>query len=366
MNPLIEQLLQPVSADQPCGPDLSNDGRLDELETILKGKPEIDFGNIKKPAEPPDWRELQQKSAEFLQHSKHLRAAMMQCCSLVKTGGLAGLRDGLQLIRGLVEHYWASLYPLLDPDDNNDPTYRLNLLSALTVPRGSVTGWLSIVDSLYAAPLCQPKGAPPVTFEQLQAAKLRQAAGESAPPDGPTMAALVPLLRASADQIAAHHQELKEAAETTQDLDQFLASTLTAHQSMSFDELQKTLKEMISSLEPYLPSGDGQSAADAAQPQAAPTEGSDGGGLAIPIRGAIRSREDVVQALESICQYYDQLEPGSPVPFLLRRAQKLARMNFVEAVQELNLISGLDALRPSMGSVIDGSVSAPPEPPPAS
>jgi type VI secretion system protein ImpA len=66
-----------------------------------------------------------------------------------------------------------------------------------------------------------------------------------------------------------------------------------------------------------------------------------------------------VTALESICQYYDQVEPGSPVPFLLRRAQKLATMNFVQAVQELN-IAGLDALRPSMGSAIEGEAPPPP------
>ncbi len=258
MNPLIEELLKPISPEQPCGPDLSNDGRFDELETILKGKPEVDFGNIKKPAEPPDWRELEQKSAEFLRQSKHLRVAMMLGSSLLKTGGLTGLRDGLQLIRSLVEQYWGSIYPLLDPEDNNDPTYRLNLLAALTAPRGSVTGWLAIIDNLYIAPLCQPKGGPPLTFEQLQAAKLRQAGTEGAPAEGPSLSNLTAVLRGCADQIAAHHQELKEAADTTQALDQFLASTLTAHQSMSFEELQKTLKEMLASLEPYLPSGDGQ------------------------------------------------------------------------------------------------------------
>lgn len=361
MNELIEKLLQPVSTEQPCGPDLSSDGQFDELETILKGKPEIDFGNIKKPAEPPDWRQLQQKSADYLGRSKHLRAATMLCCCLLKMNGIAGFRDGVQLIRGLIEQYWDTVYPLLDPEDNNDPTYRLNIVAALTAPRGSVTGWLAIMDNLYTAPLCQPKGAPPVTFEQLQAAKLRQAGGEGAPLDGPTLTSITPVLRGCAEQVANHHQALQEASETIHALDQFLANTLSAQKSMSFEELQKTLKEMLTSLEPYLPSAAGEAAAETGE-AATTAEASGNGGVAISIRGSIRSREDVVTALDSICQYYDQVEPGSPVPFLLRRAQKLATMNFVQAVQELNLIAGLDALRPSMGSAVDGS-APPPEAP---
>src|SRR4051812_13837475 len=103
MNDLIVKLLQPVTPEQPCGPDLSYDPRLDQLETILLGKPEIDIGTYKKPAEAPDWRELKDKSAELLAQSKHLRIAMMLCCALLRTGGLGGFRDGVQLLAGLLE-----------------------------------------------------------------------------------------------------------------------------------------------------------------------------------------------------------------------------------------------------------------------
>ena len=60
----------------------------------------------------------------------------------------------------------------------------------------------------------------------------------------------------------------------------------------------------------------------------------------------------MVQTIDSICDYYRQVEPSSPVPYLLRRAQKLARMDFVEAMQELKLAT-VDSLRPSMGSAVE-------------
>lgn len=361
MNELIEKLLLAVSAEQPCGPDLSYDPQFDELEKILKGKAEVEMGSFKRPAEPPDWGQLGDKSVEFLRQSKHLRVAVILCCSWLKTRGLGGFRDGLQLVRGLLEQFWGSLYPLLDPADNNDPAARLNILSALTTERGSsAAGWLSIADYLYAAPLCQPKGAPPIVFDQLQAAKLKQAGG-AAPADAPSLASLGSALRAGAEQVAVNHQAIQEALEAVRGIDQFLTSTLSAGKTISFEDLQKVLEEMLSGLQPYL-SGAAGGAGAAADSVGGTGEVTGPSSTGIPISGSIRSREDVVRALDSICKYYDQAEPGSPVPFLLRRAQKLATMNFLEAMKELNLAT-IDSLRPSMGSTVDGEAAASKTPP---
>jgi len=51
--------------------------------------------------------------------------------------------------------------------------------------------------------------------------------------------------------------------------------------------------------------------------------------------GAIRSRDDVVRVLGQICEYYAANEPSSPVPILLRRAQRLVSMSFLDIVREL-------------------------------
>jgi type VI secretion system protein ImpA len=351
MNEFIEKLLQPVSAEHVCGPDLSNDGQFDELETILKGKPEVEIGNIQKPAEPPDWRELKDRSAEFLGRSKHLRVATMFCCSLLKTNGVAGFRDGVQLIQGLLEKYWAPLYPLLDPDDNNDPTQRLNILGALTVPRGSSSaGWLTIVDGLYAAPVCQPKGAPPLTFDNLIAS--RQPPAEGVPPGGPTAAAIASALRdVGSEQLSAQRDAVQQALEAVRAIDQFLTSTLGAGNTISFEVAEKVLQEMLGGLQSYVDGAGGDAAAVDATGTSGSASSAGADSAAITVRGSIRSREDVVRAIDSICSYYEQVEPSSPVPYILRRAQKIAVMNFVEAVQELNLATP-DSLRPSMGSAV--------------
>ena len=345
MNEMLEKLLQPASAEQPCGPDLSNEPSFDALETLLKGKPEVEMGAVQRPAEPPDWNELRKQSAAYLAKSKHLRVAVMFCSSLLKTEGLAGFRDGLQFIRGLLEQYWAALHPQLDPEDNNDPERRLNILRTLTLERGArAAGWLTIVDYLYATEVCRPKGLPPITFEQALSARQKAA-------DDSQAAKLDAAIRSAGSNVAsAHHQAIKESLEAVQGIDQFLTTTVGAGNAISFEILENTLKELLGLIGAYLPGGAVELEASTAGGGAQGSSVESAGGISV--HGPVKSRNDVVRIIDSICEYYEQIEPGSPVPYLLRRAQKIVRMNFVQTVQELNIATA-DTLRPSMGSAMD-------------
>ena len=361
MTDRVQKLLAPVSAESPCGPDLSYDPKFDELETALRGQPEVEIGTVVRPAEPPDWRAVAGLAKDLLGETKHLRVAVALACAWLKTEGAAGLRDGLDLLQGLLAQYWPTLHPLLDPDDNNDPTFRLNILRVLTSPRGSVGGWLVFTDSLYEMPLAQPRGQPPITLTQLQAARKKTETGAG---EGPDLSTVNQALRAvGGEALAARAAELEAALAAARSIDEFLTGQLGAGETISFETLEGLLGELLGVLRPLLGASASSAAPDAAAPEAPAAAAA---GLAVPVSaalvvsGSIRSRDDVVRALDAICDYYQQVEPGSPVPFLLRRAQKMAAMNFVQAVQELNL-ANLDALRPSMGSALDAL-----EPPPTS
>ncbi len=365
MNEHVELLLKPISAEQACGPDLSDDPRFDELQTILRGTPEVEIGSVQKPAQPPDWRELKKKSEQFLGLSKDLRVAVMWCGSALRLDGLPGFRDGLQLIRSLMEQHWAALHPLLDPEDK-DPTQRLNILSALTTPRGSASGWLTFLDYLYAAPVCPRRGAAPITFEPLLTTQAPGAEG-SAPAQSPEFAQASATIRAAGPELVTKHRQiLVELIESIHGIDSFLTTTLGTGGTINFEELQKTLDAMNKALGQFLTDGSapGEPAAEAEAGAVAADTASASAGASITVRGQIRSREDVLRQLESICAYYRQVEPSSPVPVLLRRAQKLVNMNFVQVVQELSFAT-VDALRPSMGGAVDELASSG-TPPPAS
>lgn len=351
----LAKLLQPVSGEQPCGPDLSYDPRYDELENLLKGKPGVEIGSVVKPAEPPDWRTLQEKAVEFLGAAKHLRPAVILACATLRVEGFSGIRDGLRLVRGLLENFWGDLHPNLDPDDNNDPQQRLNILSGLTSPRNpgsDVAGWLQIVDYLHQAPICSPRGMPPISLETLDLAQTPAVPAA----DGGTAAPVMDLASVEAQirstdptQLFAHHGCVKDAIEDARGIDAFLSNTLGAGGSISFDELTSTLARLERVIGNYLPGAEVPAdAAPAGEGADAPAAAQAGPAIS----GSVRSRDDVIRTLDKICEYYRQVEPGSPVPYLLRRAQKLALMNFVDAMLELSLASP-DQLRPAMGSAIE-------------
>ena len=87
----------------------------------------------------------------------------------------------------------------------------------------------------------------------------------------------------------------------------------------------------------------GESEEASAQRGGAAPEGTAGAGV-------IRTREDVVRALDRICAYFESQEPSSPVPLLLRRARRLVSKDFMEILadiapkgaEEAKLIGGLD------------------------
>src|ERR1700739_2370135 len=114
-----EELLKPISDEKPCGEDLSYDPGIQELETLIKGKPETQFSA----AEPPDWKALKELALELWGRSKDLRVATTLSLAVLKTDGLPAFRESLALVKGMLDGYWDTFYPVLDPSDNNDPTH---------------------------------------------------------------------------------------------------------------------------------------------------------------------------------------------------------------------------------------------------
>src|SRR5262249_47365483 len=127
----VEGLLREASGGKPCGEDLEYSPEFIELVRLTEGKPEQQMGNAVVPAEEPDWRAVKAKTPGLLAQSKDIRLAVYLARALLRTDGFAGLSDGLTVIHGLLDRWWDTLHPQLDPDDGNDPTMRVNVLVAL-------------------------------------------------------------------------------------------------------------------------------------------------------------------------------------------------------------------------------------------
>ena len=65
--------------------------------------------------------------------------------------------------------------------------------------------------------------------------------------------------------------------------------------------------------------------------------------------GAISGPQDVMRRIDELCDYYTRNEPSSPVPLLLRRAQRLVGMDFMDLLKDL-APGGISELRVVSGT----------------
>ena len=317
-----DSLLEPVSPDSPCGPDLEYSGVI-ELERLAQGKPERQIGDALLPPEEPDWAAVGRMAADLASQTKDLRVLAKLTQALIRTEGYGGLRDGLALIRGTVERYWDCLYPPIDPDDG-DPTLRVNTL-------------LGLCDSdLTLKPL---RDAPLVRSRSLGRFSLRDlaiAAGNLPPPtdrEPPTTAAIDAAFReVDIEALQGLAAAVRSASEDLRATEAFFLEQVGARAAIGLDPLASVLREADKALTQQIARRGGEPGAEG---DLAATAGGDeevAGGAA---SGLVRSREDVVRLLDRICEYYRSREPSSPVPLLLERAKRLAYMDFLSIVQDL-------------------------------
>jgi type VI secretion system protein ImpA len=343
----VEDLLKPIADDKPCGEDFTYHPDFQNLETLARGKPETQFSA----AEEPEWKEVKTAALDVLNQSKHLSAAVILTTALIKIGGLEGLADGLALIRGLTEKYWADVYPKLDPEDNNDPTERLNILNNLSSPRFMV--------HLGGIVLCNSAAMGRITLQQILSARDKaeksggadSGGGES----GQEMAQVQAAFRDAGPESAKATLALVESAVgSATGIETFLDSTLGAGQGVNFETLTKLLGEMKKVVGPHAVGDAGSE--QTAGAEVASSGGASGGAQPVAasgpgISGGIRSRADVLKALDLICDFYRHNEPSSPIPLILQRAQRLVDKDFMtilgdltpDALTQLQVITGVKA-----------------------
>mgnify|MGYP003574708658 FL=1 len=124
----FDNLLQPVSAAEPSGKNTEYDPAYQELLGAAAGEPERRMGDSVVPRVEPDWNLAVSLAVDLLSRSKDLRIAIVLSNALLRTEGFTGLDRGLSLTLRLLTNFWDSIHPQLDPDDNDDPTARVNTL----------------------------------------------------------------------------------------------------------------------------------------------------------------------------------------------------------------------------------------------
>ena len=316
-----------VPGDDACGVDCGYDPLYLQLETLAVGEPERTMGDSVIEGKDPDWRAVRKNCLDLWGRTRDLRVAAYLALSGLALEGFSGFADGVSLMRSLIVDRWEGLWPRLDPDDDNDPMERLNILAMISPAPGTFDDPIRFVP-LFRQTRLVPEG-PRYTLRDLLISEGEIDGGDdkvdpalltaemTAVPHG-TMVAQSALIERISGDLAAISDAVAEKA--------------APNGSVSFETLQnelKTLKRFYAkfALEPEASAADGAGEAGAA---AEPSAAGD------PSRVQARSRSEALTLLKKGCDYFRTSEPTSPVPFLVERALRMAEMNFMDLLAEID------------------------------
>jgi type VI secretion system protein ImpA len=326
----IDTLLKEVSPDSPSGDDLGYDPKFVEMEEAARGKPEQQFGETMVAAEEPDWGHVRTLALDLLGSSKDLRVAGYLMRALTHTDGLQGLCDGLALVERLIEQYWDSMHPQLDPADDYDPTMRVNILVSLCDPE-------TVLHSVRMAPLVTSPALGRFSLRDIQIA-----AGQlSLPPDTSAPSTGMSTIEAAfmdgeLGDLQGTAAVIRKSIEHVNAIEAFVTEKVGTGHAASLEALTQVLREAGNVVNDHVArrgvTGPEEVLPEAGPEEAArPAEEAPGG----PFMGQIRSPGDVILALDKISEYYQRHEPSSPVPLLVQRAKRLVSKGFMEILRDV-------------------------------
>ena len=331
----VSSYLLDVSPDSRCGENLEYDPVFQEMVRLAEGTPERQVGDSIILAEEPDWKEVLKRAKHLLERTRDIQVSIYLARAAVHTHGLEGLRQGLALIHGLLNRFWECVYPLQDPEDDY-PVLRMNLLATLNdydsyinpIRHISLTNsrifQITLGDIEIATGKSKEPGNDnkPLTESQIQAVFL----------DTP-----VEELRMVLDQVSTSSNEVREIVKLTTD-------KVGSVYAPDLSRLDGVLSELKSYLDSHLLARVEDSEGDTEALEVFEGEKEEyfleshrksnsvpGGNML----AKINNREDVAQAIDRICNYFDAHEPSSPIPLLLRRAQRLLSKDFIAILQDL-------------------------------
>lgn len=343
----FEKLLAPIPGEKPVGGDLRVNAGPSSLYYQVK-----DGRNAARAAErrieggadetPPDWKPVVTTSTKALaEATKDLELTAYLIEGLCRTQGFAGLRDGFRLARGLVETFWDGIYPLPDEDglattlgplaglngDDSEGTL-IAPINRIGITDSAAHGRLGT--AVYLQAVAVAKIVDPEARDRRIAAgspsmeMVRKAVDETPTPFFRT---LFEDITAALDEYAKLNAVLDEKAgrfaPPTSAIRGALEGALAAINDVARAKLAVTATAPAA--EPDAPA-DGQPGANG-HPGAAET-----GGERLP---TIRTRDDALNAILQLSEYFRRLEPHSMVPYALEQAVRWARMPLPELMMEL-------------------------------
>ena len=319
----IASLVEPIAEEAPSGHDPAlHDSVYQALQQTIKGRVEYKvIGNDEvRVYHPPDWQAIYNQALDCASRARDLRVCIMLMRAAASSDGPAGLRAGIELLRETIARFWDDLHPALDTESTDPSEQAFRRVTALN----ELTDRTSILRDLRDMPILEARGIGRYGLRAIHLAQGREAPapGEEVPDAGLVQGAL-----ANDPGIADTRAAIGASRQALASLDQELGSRLGT-EAPDLAPLGRILDEMAVAL-------GGSTETANAQSIAAPIPAAAGPGATPAAANGLTSREQVIAALDRILCYYEQHEPASPIPLLLKRARRLVPMDFLDLMEDL-------------------------------
>ena len=299
---------------------------------MMQTTDEQEFGDTIIPGTGPDWRGVAEQVEDLNKRTRDLRVLTCGALADLSLNGLKAFSDSLESLNACIEVFWNTIHPQVDADDDNDATMRLNALQILN-------DYQMVSFGLERAPLIDVRGLGTFSLRDIELAEGK------AKPVGDEKVQDISLIHgafgnADAEAINTLGEGVRGSIAHLKRTTKHWGQLATNAPEINFDEIFRVLEEIRHAVNKYSPVA---AAAAAAAVEEAAFEGMDGAEVqgssgsvsAVSVSGAINSRTDVINMIDKICDYYATREPSSPIPLLMRRAQRLVDKSFSEILEDL-------------------------------
>lgn len=328
----FDTLLAPIAGADPAGQPLPFDVRKKLDDSRKEVNPNQFAPNDPRRPEQPqsaDWSGIEQLTQDTLaRKSKDSLLSARLTEALVKRHGFAGLRDGLKLMRRLAQECWDRMYPIIEDGD--------------VEARGASFVWLDdeirgarFPNTLRMTPLTRPggKGGDDDTknrygwqhWKDIQESKGAVTAADF---DQAVTATSREYCQAAFNDIGESIQELTELVDVLGSKMGEAAPGLTQVRKALLD-CQELAQHILKRKGPAPVSTQDTSspAPETGTPAAQPA--------AVQMVARPLTREDVLSRLADASALLLQMEPHSPIAYLVQRAVKLARLPLPDLMRVL-------------------------------
>jgi len=320
----FDKLLAPIEGANPAGGQLPFPVRkkLDDARKEINPN-QFARNDPRRPEQPQlaDWRGIEELTQDTLARtSKDLMVAAWLTEALVKRHGFGGLRDGLRLLRRLVQECWDRVYPVIEDGD-------------LEV-RAKAFHWLD--DEIHAARFPNTLRTVPLTNAGEEQNFGWQQWKDAQDARGPVTAeafdqAVAATPRAYCQAVV---EDIAESADELTELTKVLNTTM-GEAAPGLAQVRKALLECQELAQKVL-QRKGPAPLSAPEAAAPPTEsGAEVQPVAAPAARRPLTRDDVLARLDDASALLLQMEPHSPIAYLVQRAVKLARLPLPDLMRVL-------------------------------